>query len=146
MRNKEIGFKIHTLDLILRRRMLANAKENGIDEASAMHGWIVGVIYDSKEDIFQKDIEARCHIARSSVTGILQLMEKNGYIKRESVDYDARLKKLVLTEKGVSLHKTKTKHHKEMEQIMAKDLTELEKQEFIRLADKIINSLKEAEK
>lgn len=33
-------------------------------------------------------------------TGILQLMEKNGFLLREPVAYDARLKKLVLTAQG----------------------------------------------
>ena len=35
-------------------------------------------------------------------------MEKKGYIRRESVPYDARLKKLVLTDTGRELHE-KTK-------------------------------------
>ena len=32
-------------------------------------------------------------------------MEKNGYIRRVSVDYDARLKKIVLTEMGDMIRK-----------------------------------------
>lgn len=42
------------------------------------------------------------------MTNILKLMEKKGYIRRESVPYDARLKKLVLTDTGRELHE-KTK-------------------------------------
>ena len=57
-----------------------------------------------ERDVFQKDIETAFSIRRSSVTGVLQLMEKNGLIARESVPSDARLKKLVLTPAGAALH------------------------------------------
>ncbi len=51
-------------------------------------------------DVYQKDIEAEFKIRRSSVSSVLDTMEKNGFIMRKSVDFDARLKKLVLTEKA----------------------------------------------
>ena len=38
------------------------------------------------------------------MTNILKLMEKKGYIRRETVSTDARLKKLVLTENGMRMH------------------------------------------
>ena len=70
------------------------ARERGVDELTAMHGWILGYLCRNEhKDIFQKDIEAEFKICRSTVTNILKLMEKKGYIKRESVPYDARLKK-----------------------------------------------------
>ena len=43
-------------------------------------------------------------ITRSTVTNILQLMERKGYIERRSVPQDARLKQLVLTEEGICFH------------------------------------------
>ena len=42
---------------------------------------------------FQKDIEQRFAVGRSTVTNLIQLMEKKGFVKRESVKQDARLKK-----------------------------------------------------
>lgn len=64
---------------------------------------ILGFIYCKSRvrDVFQKDIEQDLDIRRSSVTSVLQLMEKNGLIKRVSVCEDGRLKKLILTEKGL---------------------------------------------
>ena len=55
-------------------------------------------------ETFQKDIEKAYEIRRSTATGILQLLEKNGYLKRQSVSEDARLKKLVLTAKAIEVH------------------------------------------
>lgn len=57
----------------------------------------------AEQDVFQKDLEEEFNLRRSTATGILQLMEKNGMLYRESVGYDARLKKIVVTEKGAQM-------------------------------------------
>lgn len=54
-------------------------------------------------EIYQKDIEEEFQIRKSTVTGILQLMEKNGFIYRENVEKDARLKRIVPTKKAEAL-------------------------------------------
>ena len=66
-----------------------------------MQGWIIGYLYQNRDkEVFQRDIQEQFSIRRSTVTGILQLMEKNGLITRSSVERDARLKKLELTPPG----------------------------------------------
>ena len=108
-KKRKIGHELRTLDNMMSRNLMAAARERGVDELTAMHGWILGYLCRNEDkDIFQKDIEAEFKICRSTVTNILKLMEKKGYIKRESVPYDARLKKLVLTDTGRELHE-KTK-------------------------------------
>ena len=54
--------------------------------------------------VYQKDIESNFGIARSTVTNILQLMEKKGYLTRTTDEHDARLKRLELTELGKRVH------------------------------------------
>ena len=49
------------------------------------------------QPVFQKDLEAAFHIRRSTATGILQIMERDVLLRREPVEQDARLKRLVLT-------------------------------------------------
>lgn len=108
-KKRKIGHELRTLDNMMSRNLMAAARERGVDELTAMHGWILGYLCRNEDkDIFQKDIEAEFKICRSTVTNILKLMEKKGYIRRESVPYDARLKKLVLTDTGRELHE-KTK-------------------------------------
>ena len=48
-------------------------------------------------NIYQKDLEATFHIRRSTASGILQIMVRDGLLVREPVEGDARLKRLVLT-------------------------------------------------
>ena len=71
---------------------------------SGVHGWLIHFLYDQTEPVYQRDIEKRLCIRRSTVTATLNRMEKNGLIVRESVPEDARLKRIVLTEKAISLH------------------------------------------
>lgn len=54
-------------------------------------------------DIYQKDIEEEFQVRKSTVTGYVQLLEKNGYLIRESAKDDARKKRLVPTEKAEGL-------------------------------------------
>ena len=76
------------------------------------------------------------------MTGILQLMEKNGLISpRSSVDRDARLKKLELTPYAIELHERVGRSIRQVETSLAESLSPEEKQEFIRLCEKVRASL-----
>ena len=100
---KKIGHEIKKLSHAVGRKIEFNMRSKGIDSATAMHGMIMGFIRrNSERDVFQRDVEQFFNISRSTVTNILQLMEKKGYIIRESSQTDARLKKLKLTELGRS--------------------------------------------
>ena len=59
-------------------------------------------------DIFQKDIEEAFSVRRSTVSKVLALMDDKGLIIRQSVANDARLKKLILTERGMDIYRITT--------------------------------------
>lgn len=112
-----LGHEMRVISNLLRRRMETNMRRKGIDKVTVMHGWIIGYLYEHRqEDVFQKDIETQFSIARSTVTNILQLMEKKGYIQRVEVPIDARLKKLVLTSEGLRIHQLTMRSIDEVEQ------------------------------
>ena len=98
---KHVGGEIHRVSHLFKRVL-----DDGMPpEMTGVHGQIIGFIHHNGEHaVFQRDIEAEFDIRRSTATGILQLMEKNGLLRREPVEYDARLKKLVLTPKALALH------------------------------------------
>lgn len=103
-----------------------------------MHGWIMGYLhYNEGRDIYQKTIESEFNIRRSTVTSILQLMEKKGYISRETVDEDARLKKIVLTPQGREIAVNTKKMIEEMERKLVEGIDPQELDTFYRVADKI---------
>lgn len=54
-------------------------------------------------DLYQKDIEEEFQVRKSTVTGILKLMEKNGFILRQCAPQDGRLKRIIPTKKAEAL-------------------------------------------
>lgn len=146
MKHKEtLGYEIKTLDnLFLRNLMTYEIARNHMDEVTVMHGWILGFLYDNEErDIFQRDIETEFSIARSTVTCIVKLMEKKGYIKRESVEQDARLKKLVLTETGRKIHELHINDVDVLEERCQRNISEEEIKTFWDVAEKLKHNLEE---
>lgn len=97
------------------------------------------------EDVFQRDIEKKFEIRRSSVSGVLSLMEQNGLILRESVDGDARLKRIVLTERAKRLDSEIGAHIERLEDRMKQNLTPDEVKTFFVLMNKIAAGLEDAE-
>lgn len=138
-RSKSIGFQIRTLANQIRRTLDEEKTCEEKKELTGMQGWIIGYIYDHAmtQDVFQRDIEKEFDIRRSTATAILQLLEKNGYILREPVAYDARLKKLILTPKAIDHHVTIMSRVRKIETKLSAGLSEGEKQLFLEIVEKI---------
>jgi MarR family transcriptional repressor of mepA len=142
----QIGPRVKRLSHAMNRRFMEFAREDGLDEVTAISGRIMGLIYfNSDRDIFQRDVEQAFKITRSSVTSVVQLMEKNGYISRQPVPYDARLKKLVLTDKGMEAHEKALRAMCRVEGMVSSALTESEKHNFIALCDKMTAAVEAGE-
>ena len=103
-KEKSICFSLKRVNHIVERGIHTSLAAAGFDEITNMHGWILGFLYHAQRPVYQKDIESNFGIARSTVTNILQLMEKKGYLTRTTDEHDARLKRLELTELGKKVH------------------------------------------
>ena len=137
---KHIGRKINILSHKIKRKIGKVGLEYGI---SSMQAKILGFIYfnSSKRDIFQKTIEEEFDIRRSSVTSVLTLMEKNELIKRVSVSEDARLKKIMITDKGIEVHKLVYKQIQEIERIIESNLSKDELNSFISILERLTQKI-----
>ncbi len=101
---KEIPFGrlVHFISRKLKQQNLISDEDIGL---TPMQKHILKFILleTMHRDLYQKDVEEEFQIRRSTTTGILQLMEKNGFIYRESVAKDARLKRIIPTKKAEAL-------------------------------------------
>ena len=95
------------------------------------------------KDIFQRDIEEEFSVRRSTATGILQLMEKNNLIKREPVSYDARLKKIVLTQKALDIQNEINQEIKAHDKKLSKDISKDDLEIFFKVMKQIRKNLGE---
>ena len=141
--SKNLGILINKIANQLKRKMDKEMNENyNITKTQSL---VLSYINSNKE-IYQKDIEKRFSIRRSTATEILNLMEKRNLIKRIPSKIDKRLNNIEITEEGIKLEKVGKEKIKELEKHMIKSLTKEEKKELIRLLEKVEQNLLEREK
>ncbi len=133
-----IGAEIRILSNLIRRKTFDCDNTSSVCGVLGAQGYIIKYLSENLEvDIFQKDIEKRFKVRRSTVTSALNRMEKAGLVKRESVSHDSRLKKISLTEKGLSLHNSIESRIKEVDSSLKSALTEEELDNFFAIIKKL---------
>ncbi len=99
------------------------------------NSWVIAYIGDhSGTDIFQRDLEKEFGITRSTASKNIDLLERDGFIERQRVDYDARLKKLVLTKKSENILNLIKADREKMETALLKGFSD---EEFVALQNYI---------
>ena len=139
---REVGREILSLSNLLYRKIEYDKKKSGIYDLQYVQGGIIKYIKENpQKDIFPRDIVKRFCLTRSTVAGILQKMEQNGYIEMQSYPGDARLKKIVLTEKGDEASHLVIQHIQRMERLLVKDMTADDIDCLFQLTQKIRENL-----
>lgn len=101
----------------------------------------IHVNYVHGVDIYQKDIEAEFKMRRSSVTSVLNTMEKNNLVRRLSVPSDARLKKLELTAKAKVLIEAHYEKIIQFENSMVNNFSQDEINTLKSLLERVVENL-----
>ena len=83
----------------------------------------------TKSDIFQKDIE-EFGLRPPTATALLKELEQRGLIRKEPVPYDARKKKIVVTEEALQYKDCVLKGLKELDQKLTAGISDEEMQVF----------------
>ncbi len=135
---KHLGKMLRILSNLVRRKIENELNQRGM-EVSSSQARIIGFVYRQSQNrnIYQRDIEVEFDIRRSTVTNTIQILEKNGYITRVSVDEDARLKKILLTDKGIAIHEVIMKSIFEVEEELNNVYTREELEELFYLLEKL---------
>lgn len=143
---RQIGFELRILSNLIKRHIDNSAARAEIESVTGTNMWvIIYLVHHRDEDIFQRDIEQKFSVRRSTMSNILALMEKKGLIIRESVPQDARLKKLVLTEKALVLHEMMEKDRRETEKLITAGLTDDEIEAFLATVAKMKKNFEESD-
>lgn len=141
MRNeKSVGRMIHILSHQLRRQIDISTAHLGV---TGVQGRVLHFVIDNSKDrdIFQKDVEEAFRLRCSTATGTLQLMERNGLIRREYVDYDARLKRIIVTERGLEVQAQVEQCIQETEARLTEGICKEELEQFFELAARMSKNL-----
>ena len=145
MRNG-VGIKIKKIPSLIRKSIHNSETFKTNEELTNVIGWTIGFI--SRRNLegietYQKDVEKEFKISRSTATGLLQNMEKLGYIYREVSEIDSRLKRIVLTNKSIDLHKKVILTFDEIENKLLNGFDEEEKELLFKFLLRLEKNLEE---
>ena len=139
----KLGLDISRINHIISRKVDA-AVINAIDDnLTVSQAYVIDFISNEGEDreIFQKDLEKEFDLKRSSISLMLNNMEKSDLIRRVPVAEDARLKKIILTEKSMKLYEHISTAIDSVENKLSENITLEEIKAFQRVLDKIRKNL-----
>lgn len=126
----------------LSRELSALNTDLSSDGISRVNAQILSYLVSHEDhDVFQRDIEEVFSIRRSTVSKVVRLMEQKGLVRREAVSHDARLKRLVLTDKAREIHEVAYREYTSFEARATQALTNEEIQTLGLLLEKIGSTL-----
>ena len=144
LRENDIGFAVRRLSNAIKRDVEKTQNTLQIEHVKGVNGWAINYFYENRDkDIFQRDFEEKFAIRRSTASRMLKTMEQKGFIERISVENDARLKKIILTEKATKQHKLILEHIKKREEKLRQGLTEAEIETFFNLIKRITANMED---
>ena len=97
----------------------------------------------TKHDVFQKDIEEEFGLRPPTATALLKELEQRGLIRKEPVSYDARRKKIVVTEEALKYKDCVLRGLDELNRKLTAGISEEEMQVFFTVTDKMLKNLAE---
>lgn len=124
--NNDIGRELRALNNLIRRYMdNSSHHKKTVESFTGTNSWIIGYLSDHMgQNIYQKDLEREFSITRSTASKVINLMAQKGLIERHSVSHDARLKKLVLTDKALELSKLMAEDCRRVESVLTKGFSD----------------------
>ena len=145
-RTETIGFRVRTLSVAIKRAVDVCKSRVEPRKCTGTHGWVIGYLYENRSrDVFQRDIEKQFSVRRPTMTAVLQLMERNGLIERVRFEGDARLKRIVLTQKALEIHEHHERDIESFENYIREGITDEDLKAFFRVMDKISENVSRAE-
>lgn len=95
---RHLGYEVKTLARMMRQCIDNTEFMKTNEQMTGMQGWVLGYFSRHEgQEIFQRDMESEFRVRRSTMTQLLNTMEKGGLIERVACDKDKRLKKIVPT-------------------------------------------------
>lgn len=139
-----VGYKLRLLHNQIHKRMEYQKSQNEFEcsDLTRMQRFTMGYLHKNNDkEIYQRDIEAEFAISRATASNMLGVMERKGLIKREPVEHDARLKKLVLTERSMQMYRQVEQDIRETEELLTQGLSDDDKQQLHQYLDVMIQNL-----
>ena len=132
--NRLLGFELRMINNLIKEIVRKSRPSIDKPPLTQLQAGIMGYLFHNQErSICQKHIEEEFNISGATVSNTLQVMEKNGLIIRSSMDEDARLKRITMTQTALQDHMLVEEHMQMMERKMREGMSDTEQEELFRL-------------
>lgn len=145
---RRVGIQLRNVNNIIKRYITNQPTSQLMNKLTGTNTWLLAYVAektDKGKDVFQKDIEETFCITRSCVSKVISLMEQKGFIRREAVESDARLKKLVLTEEAAKYAKKMKEDADMMERKLIEGFSEQEVELLCQYLERISQNIENAD-
>lgn len=140
-KRRNIGAKVQKLSHLMVQLKNRRMEHIGLTQQQAN---VINYLYNNPErDIYQKDIAAHLALKNSSVTSLINNLEKNGFVIKVADENDARHKKIVLTQRACSEHLVCLDYVNAIEDRMMAGMTDEEARLFNDLLRRAISNIAE---
>lgn len=144
MNKHYLGRELHRLDNGIRRYMEKHSELRDEKDLSGVNGCIIRYLSVNEErDVYQKDVEKAFGITRSTASRVLTLMEEKNLIRRQNVEKDGRLRKIVLTERSQKMSQQMRKLGEKTDRQLLKGFSSLEEKQLYLFLDRMLLNLEE---
>lgn len=127
-----VGYQLKMLDRMFCKQMLKLIREEEQEGVTMLSSWIMEYLAFREDEVtYQKDIEKMFHTGKSTIAGAMKSLEKNGFIVRNAVKGDARLKQVSLTKTGEAYIQRIKQGKDQIEQRVTKGLSQEELKKFL---------------
>lgn len=138
-----IGNEIRVLSNMIHRTVANSPRTRQVEQVTGTNAWIIGYIAQQGEkDVFQRDLEKKFGITRSTASKVVNLMVQKELIVREKVPGDARLKKLRLTDRSREMLGMMKEEFQELENTLADGFSPGELDQFFDYIHRMQNNIK----
>ena len=96
MRDAAICIKV--LNSLIQRELDERCKLMAGDMISGVNGLIMGYILRRGGNVYQRELEDEFGLTRSTISKVVNLMERKGLIERAAAEHDARQRVIILTD------------------------------------------------
>ncbi len=141
MKDKSISLEIKKIDSLIVRKIMAYNKD-AIYHLTPVQIVVIKYLIKNKDSVvYQKDIEKKLGLRKSTVSGILGTMIKNDIITRTDSTNDLRSKEIRLTETGYKLDKAMRKKAFEFEKLLQSNISKEDLEVFYKVTKQIQENL-----
>lgn len=135
--------EIKQLETLVSRFATARMKESRSDTLCPIQCEVLSVLTENGGSMAQKDLEGRLVIRKSTLSGVLDTMERNGLVERSVSDTDRRSRAVSLTSEGIRRCGEASRQLEETERIIFDNIEKEDLEAFFRVVARVHANIEE---